>query len=102
MTNVYGTNLVAVAGENIKAGQETIVSDAGGTQITAETGPLSHGIFIQTADSSVYVTCDGTAPTTGNGVLVAANNPLFVPIKDPSTMKAIASASTKVITFIMY
>ena len=101
MTNVFGTNLVTVDGANIKTGQTEF--DAVSEQLTTETGPLTHGIFLTANTSaSYYITCDGTTATADNGELVKANNPLFIPIKDPSTILVIASGSNKTLSYIMY
>ena len=90
MTNVYGTNLTTVDGANIKTGQ-TVVGDSS-IQLTTETGPLTHGIFITPKTSAnYYVTCDGTTVTENNGMLTKANNPLYIPIKDPSVIKIISN-----------
>lgn len=101
MTNVFGTNLTTVAASEIVAGQLACTTDA--ASLTAETGPLKHGVYMQTAGSSFYVNTNGGSPevTASNGVLVSANNPLFIPIKDPSKIRIIASESLTM-TFIMY
>ncbi|MDP6368470.1 MAG: hypothetical protein QF615_02595, partial [Planctomycetota bacterium] len=73
MTNVFGTNLVTVDGDDITTGQQDIVS-TGDTRITTDTGPLTHGIFIVVKDSAnYYVGAENVATTTG--VKVSANNP---------------------------
>ena len=101
MTNVFGTKIVTVDGANIKTWQNEIGTAS--EQLTTETGPLPHGIFITAKTSaSYYITCDGTTATTDNGVLVKANNPLFIPIKDPSVIKVIASGASKTLAYIMY
>ena len=101
MTNVDGTNLIPVEASEVTFGQKEV--DGASIQLTTETGPLSHGIFLQTAASSFYVNAGGTttAVTTANGVLVKANNPMFIPIKDPSQLNIISSGSGKMMTFIM-
>ena len=101
MTNVFGTNLVTVDGDDITTGQ-TAIADSGQTQITTATGPLTHGIFIVVKDDvGFYVGDDAVEATTG--VKVSLNNPLFVPIKDPSSLYAVNDSSgDKTLTFIMY
>ena len=104
MTNVEGTNLTTVDADEIETGQITVgTANVRLSTVTSNTGPLSHGIWFQTAASTIYVNAGGTGTevTTGNGVMLKANNPLFIPIKDPSQINLIASDSGKVVTFIM-
>lgn len=101
MTNVFGTNLVTVDGDDITTGQ-VATTNATHTLITASTGPLTHGIFIVAKDDAGYYV-GATGVTTSTGVKVSLNNPLFVPIKDPSSLFAINDNSTsETLTFIMY
>lgn len=101
MTNVFGTNLVTVDGDAVTTGQKAI-ADSAQTVITTSTGPLTHGIFIVVKDDvGFYVGASDVSETTG--VKVSLNNPLFVPIKDPSSLFAAQDGSgDKTLTFIMY
>lgn len=99
----YGTNLTTVDGTKITAGQMTASDTA--QQLTAETGPLTHGIFMTPVTSaSYYLNASGGSPevTAANGILIKANNPLFIPIKDPSKLRIISTAAGKTMSFIMY
>ena len=104
MTNVHKTNLTTVDPSDIETGQITVgESNLSLSTVTSNTGPLSHGIWFQTSASTVYVNAGGTgtAVATTTGVMLKANNPLFIPIKDPSQINLIAADSGKVVTFIM-
>ena len=104
MTNVYGTNLVTVDGTKITTGQKEF-TNANALQLTTDTGPLTHGIFLTAKSSSnYYINTKGNDPavTEDNGVLVKANNPLFIPIRDPSSIWVIAGGTGKTLTWIMY
>ena len=104
MSNVNGTNLVPVDVSKVEMGQITVsqvskpLSDE-----TSNTGPLSHGIWFTTAASTFYINAggSGTAVSTSNGVMCKANNPLFIPIKDPSQINLIASGDNKLMTYVM-
>ena len=104
MTNVHGTNLTTVAPDAVFTGQITVgeTSVSLSTVAGLRTGPLSHGIWFQTAGSTIYVNAGGAgnAVATTTGVLLKANNPLFIPVRDPSQINLIASAAGKVVTFI--
>lgn len=99
MTNVFGTNLTTVEASSVKTGQKTVDTTADGLQLTTETGPLTHGIWIMAASGTAYITV-GDA-TTSNSLQVKANNPVWLPIKDPSTLKGITASSTSLLTFVM-
>ena len=104
MSNVAGTNLTTVDADEIETGQITVgTANVRLSTVTSNTGPLSHGIWFQTAVSTIYVNAGGTGTEveTTTGVILKANNPLFIPIKDPSQINLIASAASKVVTFIM-
>ena len=104
MSNVNGTNLVPVDASKVEMGQITV----GETSVrlsteTSNTGPLAHGIWFTTAANTLYINAGGatTAVATDTGVMCKANNPLFIPIKDPSQINLIASGAGKVMTFVM-
>ena len=104
MSNVNGTNLVPADASKVEMGQITV----GETSVrlsteTSNTGPLSHGVWFTTAVSTFYINAGGatTAVTVENGVMCKANNPLFIPIKDPSQINLIASGADKLMTFVM-
>ena len=104
MTNAFRTNLTTASASDVETGQITVgTANVRLSTVTSSTGPLSHGVWFQTAVSTIYVNAGGTGTevTTGNGVLLKANNPLFIPIKDPSQINLIASGAGKVVTFLM-
>ena len=104
MSNVHGTNLIPVGADKIETGQITVgTANVRLSTVTSNTGPLSHGIWFQTSASTVYVNAGGTgtAVATTTGVMLKANNPLFIPIRDPSQINLIASGSGKLTTFVM-
>ena len=98
------TNLVTVDGAKITSGQKGCTDAA--LQLTTETGPLPHGIYlVPLTSANYYVNCSGTTGTevtAANGVLIKANNPLFIPIRDPSVIRIISTAATKTMPFLMY
>lgn len=104
MSNVNGTNLVPVDVSKVEMGQITVGTGSVSLSTeTSNTGPLSHGIWFTTAASTFYINAGGTgtAVTTDNGVMCKANNPLFIPIKDPSQINLIASGTGKLMTYVM-
>ena len=104
MVSLHGTNLVTVGGAAITTGQKAF-TNANALQLTTDTGPLTHGIFFQAKSSATYyLNTKGNDPavTASNGVVIKANNPLFLPISDPSSIWIIASADDKTLSWIMY
>jgi hypothetical protein len=100
MVNFHGTNLVTIGASALTTGQTTMNS-SNDLQITSNTGPLTHGIFIVVKDSaSYYIGLEGVSDTTG--VKVSANNPIFIPISDPSILWCIANGDSKVLSWILY
>ena len=100
MVNFKGTNLVTTNVSSITTGQ-TEMNSSSRVQITATTGPLAHGIFLVAKDSSNYY-IGNSSVTAANGVKVSANNPLFIPISDPSSLYCIAGADSKTLSWICY
>ena len=107
MTNVFGTNLVTVSDSAITTGQVTTGAHStdNSVHLTTNTGPLTHGVFMVQSSGVFNVTCsdatdDSNLATTG--VKVSANNPLFIPIKDPSKITLSSTAAGKTMTWIMY
>ena len=100
MVNFKGTNLVTIDSSDLTTGQTTMNSSSA-VQITSNTGPLSHGIFIVVKDSaSSYSGKSDVSATTG--VKVSANNPIFIPISNPSVLYCIAGGDSKVLSWILY
>ncbi len=100
MVNFKGTNLVTIDSSDLTTGQTTMNSSSA-VQITSNTGPLSHGIFIVVKDSaSYYIGKSDVSATTG--VKVSANNPIFIPISNPSVLYCIAGGDSKVLSWILY
>ena len=94
------TNMSTVKSGNVVTGQVTCDSSAA-VQITTNSGPCSHGIFLVAKDSaSYYIGLTGVSATTG--VKVSANNPIFIPIHDPSVLYAACGGSSKVLSYILY
>ena len=111
MTNVFGTNLVTVSADAITTGQTQTAHDASdnSVHITTETGPLTHGIFLVIDGGNFYVGIDdGTSAYNAGsdisalGVKVSSNNPLFIPIKDPSKVVICSTVAEKTMTYICY
>ena len=103
MSNFFGTNHVTVEASAITTGQITVGTTA--QQLTSETGPLQHGIFLTPRHSAdFFINTFGGSPevTKTNGMLFGTGIPLFIPIKDPSVIRIVADASTKTMTYIMY
>ena len=103
MSNLFGTNHVTVEASAITTGQ--IVASTTAQQLTSETGPLQHGIYLlpkNTAD--YYINTFGGSPevTRVNGMLFGSAIPLFIPIRDPSVIRVVADADAKTLTYIMY
>ena len=111
MSNVFGTNLMTVSAAQITVGQQATGSDANDNSVhmTTSTNPLTHGVYMVVDSGNFYVCIDdGTATFDDDsnfqtlGVKVSANNPLFMPIKDPSKICYSATASSKTMTFTFY
>lgn len=103
MSNFFGTNHVTVEASAITTGQITVGTTA--QQLTSETGPLQHGIFLTPRNNADYfINTYGGSPevTKTNGMLFYPGTPLFIPIKDPSVVRVVADADTKTLTYIMY
>ena len=103
MVNFFGTNLISLPGSEIHTGQTTCGTSA--VQLTSSTDVknLKYGILLVVKDSaSYYVNTKGNDPavTTGNGVKVSANNPVFFPIKDATVIWGIAGGSSKVMSWL--
>lgn len=102
--NLAGTNHVVVDAADIKTGQLT-ASNTTPQQLTTETGPLKHGIYIvPLANVDYYFNTFGGDPAVSktNGMLFGQQNPVFVPIKDPSVIYVISDTNAKKLTYIMY
>ena len=111
MTTFFGTNLVTVPSTAITTGQATTGSDSSDNSVhlTAVTGPLTHGVFMVVDAGNFYVTIDDGSGTydddsdlSGLGVKVSGNNPIFIPISNPSKIAFCSTASSKTMTFICY
>jgi len=107
MTNVFGTNLVTVSDSAITTGQVTTGSHTtdNSVHLTTNTGPLTHGVYLVQQSGVFHVTCsnaDDDSNLATSGVRVSVNNPLFIPIKDPSKVTLSSTAASRVVTFIMY
>lgn len=107
MTNVFGTNLVTVSDSAITTGQVTTGSHAtdNSVHLTTDTGPLTHGVYLVQQSGSFHVTCSNASDDSNlstSGIKVSANNPLFIPIKDPSKVTFSSNIASRVLTFIMY
>ena len=107
MTNVHGTNLVTVSDSAITTGQTTTGAHAtdNSVHLTAATGPLTHGAFLVINGGTCHVTCSNVADDTNLatlGLKVSPNNPLFIPIKDPSKITFSSTVAAKTMTWIMY
>ena len=103
MSNFFATNHVTVEASDITTGQSVVGTSA--QQLTSETGPLKHGIFLTPRHSAdFFINTFGGSPevTKTNGMLFGTGIPLFIPIKDPSVIRIVADASTKTMTYIMY
>ena len=113
--NIYkalsGTNLVTVDDSLVKTGQKTTAAATtdNSVHLTTITGPLSHGIYL-VVDAGVFYASidDGTSAYNDGsnvnalGIKISANNPVFVPIADPSKIVIGSTAASKVMTFICY
>lgn len=102
--NLAGNNHVAVDAADIKTGQLT-ASNTTPQQLTTETGPLKYGIYIvPLANVDYYFNTSGGDPAVSktNGMLFGQQNPVFVPIKDPSVIYVISDTNAKKLTYIMY
>ena len=107
MTNVFGTTLVTVSADAITTGQTVTGSHStdNSVHVTTETGPLTHGIFLVIDGGVFYVKCNDAADDSdlrSTGLRVSSNNPLFIPIKDPSKVVMSSTASSKTMTYICY
>ena len=100
MVNFKGTNLVTTSIDNISTGQ-TEMNSSSAVQITTNDGPLNHGIFLVAKDSASYY-IGGASVSAANGVKVSANNPIFIPISDPSRLYCIAGGDSKTLSWICY
>ena len=73
MSNVNGTNLVPVDASKAEVGQITVgTASVRLSTETSNTGPLAHGIWFTTADSTFYINAGGatTAVAVDTGVIV--------------------------------
>ena len=103
--NLAGTNHVTVDAADIKTGRLSDLSSTVPKQLTTETGPLKHGIYIVAVHNVDYfLNTFGGDPAVSktNGMLFGLHNPIFIPIKDPSVIYVISDTNAKRLTYIMY
>ena len=107
MTTLFGTNLVTVNADVITTGQTITGAHTSNNSVhlTTETGPLTHGAFLVIDAGVFYVKCNDAADDSNLqsiGIKVSGNNPLFIPIKDPSKIVMSSTAASRTMTYIHY
>lgn len=96
MPHLHGTNHATVDPSDFTFGKFATSTSA--ASLTSETGPLKYGVYLVTpANCDIYVNSYGGSPevTLDNGMLMGQNNPLFIPIKDPSVLRVISDTGAK-------
>ena len=103
MSNAFGTKIVTVNTANIIFGSKEVATAATAVQLTADSTPLTHGVWLTPKDDAAfYVGLSDVSPTKGLVVERASDGDggaLYIPCNDASLLYVEADGDEKTINF---